>query len=164
MPYKEPYRAPSRRLAMPAGHPQLGFDPITIAATLSTFVNKLKGIGGLFKSNGPDWSGTAQRALSALMAGSTANFENSGMNPREFIKYYSTNANSQTGRNVYLAAQQAVAEWDAQRPAPSIFTPSAPTYDPATGQMVQAGMSPVMMFLLAGAVVGGVVLMKKRKA
>ena len=159
MPYKAPYAAPFRPL--PAGQPQLGFDPVTIATAVASFANKIKSIGGLFKSSGPDWTGTAQRVITAYMNGQAGGVEGTAMNARQFIEYYAQNANTETGRNVYRAALQTINDWDAQQAAQnptSIFgTSTGPT------GTTQAGMSPLMMVLLAGAVVGGVVLMKRRK-
>lgn len=87
---------------------------------------------------GPDWQGTANRALLAVMNGVPGKFEGTTMTPREFITYYSTHANSATGIAVYRAAAATVARWDQeQRPVPVVETPvfvppSAPVSSPVS--------------------------------
>jgi hypothetical protein len=88
--------------------------------------------------SGPDWQGTANRALLAVTNNVSGEFEKSGMTPRQFIQYYSTNANSEAGKIVYRAALATVAKWDRDRvtvdvPPVNVFpvsTGNGPVYVP----------------------------------
>lgn len=77
---------------------------------------------------GPDWQGTANRALLAVMNGVPGIFEGTGMTPRQFITYYSTNANSAAGIAVYRAALATVEQWDRDQRA--VLVPDAPVSVP----------------------------------
>lgn len=157
MPYKSPTQSPFR--VLPAGQPQLGFDPITIATVVSTWAGKLR---GLFTSDGPNWTGTASKALAAAMGNTGALFE--GMDARTFINYYRTNANSQTGRDVYEAAWNQLQQWDAAHPGavPSVTAPAGVGGTTVTTAGV-AGGSMTTPLVIAAVAVAAFMLLRSRK-
>lgn len=153
MPYKSPFTAPFRNL--PAGQPQLGFAPMVVAQAVATFASKIKDIGGLFKSGGPNWSGTASKALAAAIGNTGEKFE--GMDARAFIEHYRLNANSQTGRDVYAAAAEQLRQSDALNPA------QVPSSNVPGGIKMASTGSMTTPLLIGGAALAAFVIFRNRK-
>jgi hypothetical protein len=167
MPYNNPMYAPFRRL--PAGQPQLGFAPLVFVASAAAKISAVQAFGkqiaGLFGGGaGKDAERIARAkvALAAAINGTGELFD--GVGAREWINQQRMTSGSQIGRNAYQAAFDALVEWDKQQAVAAGGVPvNSVTGKPAPGTILQAGMSSVSMFVLAGIAVGGYLVMKNRR-
>ncbi len=175
MPYRKPYLAPFRPgvsaqvPVMQARPAQLGFAPLLFVASaaakisaVQAFGNKIASLFGGGSGKDAERIARAKAALAAAINETGELFD--GVPAREWINQQRVTSGSQVGRDAYQAAYNSLVEWDKQQAAVAGSTPvNTVTGKPAVGTTLQAGMSGINLFLMAGIAVGGYMIWKNRK-